>query len=247
MMPCWTSYSVLLLFLFAAASKGAEAPNPTSHRVAKIEGWDVRIDDRLDAQEFKQLSIDATVLLGDRLRDIKRSLREQRVRELQKVVIQLDLSHGQLDRMQYHPSRHWLKEHDYSENLEKCIHIPVASSFASVEHQQIQPWSVLHELAHAYHDQVLGNDNRDVLAVFQSYRESGAGNNVAHINGEVVRHYALSNHKEFFAEMSEAYLGRNDFYPFVRAELKIDFPEVYELMQSIWGTLRETSQRGLGR
>ena len=31
-----------------------------------------------------------------------------------------------------------------------------------------------------------------------------------------MRHYALTNHKEFFAEMSEAYFGMNDFFPFNR-------------------------------
>ncbi|MGO9112581.1 MAG: hypothetical protein ACLP9L_25400 [Thermoguttaceae bacterium] len=33
--------------------------------------------------------------------------------------------------------------------------------------------------------------------------------------GQHVRHYALTDHKEFFAEMSEAYFGMNDFFPFV--------------------------------
>ena len=39
------------------------------------------------------------------------------------------------------------------------------------------------------------------------------------VAGGKVRHYALTDHKEFFAEMSESYFGSNDFFPFNRAEL----------------------------
>ena len=53
-----------------------------------------------------------------------------------------------------------------------------------------------------------------------------------------VRHYALTNHKEYFAEGTEAYFYRNDFYPFVRAELKEHDPELHELLVEIWGSLQ---------
>ena len=49
-----------------------------------------------------------------------------------------------------------------------------------------------------------------------------------------MRHYALTDHKEFFAEMTESYFGSNDFFPFNRAELKDAEPEVYELMKQVW-------------
>jgi hypothetical protein len=49
-----------------------------------------------------------------------------------------------------------------------------------------------------------------------------------------VRHYALTNHKEFFAAMTEAYFGTNDFFPFNRAELMTAEPEIYDLIRSVW-------------
>ena len=63
------------------------------------------------------------------------------------------------------------------------------------------------------------------------------------LHGQKVRHYGLTNHKEYFAESTEAYLGVNDFYPFVRAELQEHDPEMYELLKksgvryanSAWG------------
>jgi hypothetical protein len=49
-----------------------------------------------------------------------------------------------------------------------------------------------------------------------------------------VRHYALTNHKEFFAEMTESYFGVNDFFPFNRAELRESEPEIYALLRDVW-------------
>lgn len=45
---------------------------------------------------------------------------------------------------------------------------------------------------------------------------------------------AMSNAKEYFAESSEAYFGRNDFYPFTRAELKEHDPQMYDLLERLW-------------
>ena len=37
--------------------------------------------------------------------------------------------------------------------------------------------------------------------------------------------------------MTETYLGVNDFYPFVRAELKEHDPKTFQLMEKIWGKI----------
>ena len=52
--------------------------------------------------------------------------------------------------------------------------------------------------------------------------------------GRRVKHYALTDPMEFFAEMTEAYFGANDFFPFTRAELKESEPEIYDLLGIIW-------------
>ena len=41
---------------------------------------------------------------------------------------------------------------------------------------------------------------------------------------------------EFFAEMTEVHFGTNDFYPFIRAELERDEPEIALLLREIWGS-----------
>ena len=50
-------------------------------------------------------------------------------------------------------------------------------------------------------------------------------------------HFAMAaarGHKEYFAESSEAYFGKNEFYPFVRAELKQHDPNMYALLEKLW-------------
>jgi len=115
------------------------------------------------------------------------------------------------------------------------VHIPDASDFINPRHNNEQPWVVLHELAHGYHDQVFGFDDVRIRKAWERYKESDHGNSVLSISGKRKQHYALKDPMEFFAEMSEAYFGMNDFFPFNRAELKVEEPEIFELLQTIWG------------
>jgi hypothetical protein len=105
-------------------------------------------------------------------------------------------------------------------------------------------------LAHAYHDQVLGFEDPRILKEYQSYKKSGHGDAALLYDGTRVRHYGLTDQKEFFAEMTEAYFGGDDFFPFNRAELITAEPEIYELMRAIWGRLagdnsKRTARRAL--
>ena len=209
---------------------------PTAHTVRTVEGWTVHIDDRLFAGSDKTLGDHALRLLANRLYDIKHVLPADKVARLRQVPIWIDVTHSKLRSAQYHPIAGWLKANGYTEQLAKCVHIPSAADFSSVAHQRVQPWSVLHELAHAYHDQVLGFDNAEVRAAWERFRDSGKYKSVLHINGKHVKHYALTNPMEFFAEMTEAFFGQNDFYPFNRAELREAEPEIYALLTRLWIT-----------
>jgi hypothetical protein len=177
-------------------------------------------------------------LLGDHLKKISGVMPAEKVARLKQVHIWLDLTHGGLRSAQYHPSKGWLKANGYDVALEKCVHIPDAKDFVSPGLQHDQPWMVLHELAHSYHDQVLGFEEPRILAAWKKFKESGKYESVKHVSGRMVRHYALTDQKEFFAEMSESYFGKNDFYPFDREELQKAEPEIYKLLEEIWGKAR---------
>ena len=221
----------LVLALLAAS-----APDkPASHTTRDVEGWTVRVDDRLLGGPDADLGARALKLLAARLYEITLVVPADKVERLRKVTIVLDKSHGKLTSMQYHPSRGWLRENGYSTDLAKCAHIPVAARFADPRHHHAQPWAVLHELAHAYHDQVLGFDDAEVKAAWLRFKDADKFGEVPHIDGRPRKHYALTNQMEFFAEMTEAYFGLNDFYPYHRADLKAAAPDVYDLMRKVWG------------
>ena len=210
-------------------------PIPTAHTDQIIEGWNVRVDDRLLKGDGAEIGKQSLKLLNAKLVAITVILPEKQLAGLRTVRIQIDLDYAGLNPMQYHPSAGWLKSKGYSEALEKCVHIPEAADFLSPFENRRMPWVILHELTHAYHDQVLGFDEPRILAAWKKFKDSGKYTSVVTSMGGMREHYGLSNEKEFFAEMTETYLGSNDFYPFVAGELKQAEPEIYALMVEIWG------------
>ena len=92
----------------------------------------------------------------------------------------------------------------------------------------------MYGLAHAYHHKVLGHGHPGIAKAFKQAKQAGTYAEVRHISGKTKPHYAMNNDKEYFAESSEAYFGKNDFYPFVRAELKQHDPNMYALLEKLW-------------
>jgi len=101
------------------------------------------------------------------------------------------------------------------------------------------PMMALHELAHAYHDQVLGNDHAEIGAAFEKAKASGKYDRVERSFGQgknrFERAYALSTPQEYFAEATEAFFGVNDYFPFTRTALKKHDPEMFALLEKLWG------------
>ncbi len=242
MLKTTISYRFLIVFFLIANSFGlfldaadATKPSlPTSYQSRQIRGWTVRIDDRLTATDKTELLSDAVQFLEYKLRDIERVVPKESLAKLKSVSIVLDLNHGELTSMQYHPNPGWLAEHGYSKELAKCVHIPRAADLATKRNTNEQPWVILHELAHAYHDQYLDFDNAEVMKTFVRYKESQRGEKTLLFDGKRVKHYGLTNQKEFFAEMTESYFGVNDFFPFTRAELKESEPEIDAMLSKMW-------------
>ncbi len=225
-----------------AAFAVEKAGLPTAYTDRNIEGWNVRIDNRLLAGESAPVGEQALKVLNAKLVNITLLVPKEALSKLQAVTIEMDLDYGALSSMQYHNDAGWLKDNGYNEKLVKCVHIPVADHLMSTYDNHRMPLVILHELAHAYHDQVLGFDEPRIKAAWKKFCDSGKYKSVLTSPGHMREHYGLTNQMEFFAEMTEAYFGSNDFYPFVAGELKRDEPEIYALMAEIWGPLapRET-------
>ena len=136
--------------------------------------------------------------------------------------------------MQYHPSRGWLERNGHDVRLAKKVHITRADQLLSREQMLKHPAVILHELAHGYHDQILGFEHPAVIDAFEAAKSAGTYEKVMLYTGQQVRHYGLSNHKEYFAEGTEAYFYRNDFFPFVRGELIEHDRKLYEVLKEVW-------------
>jgi hypothetical protein len=207
---------------------------PTSRTERDLEGWKIRVDDRLSKAPHEELGARALKFLEAKLVEIKIVVPAQRVKQLQEVAIVLDLECGGLRSMQYHPDAGWLKSNGYSPELAKCVHLPRAADVATKRNINEQPWVILHELAHAYHHQVLSFEELRIIDAYEQFKKNGRGDATLLYNGKRVKHYALTDHKEFFAEMTESYFGANDFFPFNRAELKTTEPQIEALLERIW-------------
>jgi hypothetical protein len=234
---------ILLAVMNLAAFAAEKTPLPTTQTTLNIEGWTVRVDNRLLHGDGAAVGERALKLLTSRLVAIAIVVPEKALAKLRAITIELDLNYGDLRAMQYHPDAGWLKEHGYSEKLAKCVHIPEVEDFLSPYENHRMPWVVLHELAHGFHDQTIGFEDVRVIAAWKKFRDSGKYKSVLTIFGMMRKHYGLTDPKEFFAEMTECYFGSNDFYPFVTGELKQAEPETFALLAEIWGPLPGSAPR----
>lgn len=218
-------------------------PQPTSRTERELEGWKIRVDDRLLGESPDgALGAKALRFLEAKLVEIKAVVPEDRVKDLQEVTIVLDLNCGKLGAMQYHPDAGWLKANGFPPELAKCVHLPRAADVVTRRNINEQPWVILHELAHAYHDQKLGFDEPRIKAAYEKFKASGHGDATLLYNGKRVKHYGLTNQMEFFAEMTESFFGVNDFYPFNRAELQEAEPELFQLLTEIWTSPKKPAE-----
>ena len=225
--------------VYPPGARAASADQPASRAERRIEAFRVQIDERLlPGGSDEEVGRVALEFLAAKLADIRIVVPANKLDQLRQVTIVLDASCGDLHSMQYHPSGDWLEAHGYPRDLEKCVHLPRAVDVATRRNVNEQPWVVLHELAHAYHDQVLGFDEPRIVAAWEAFKADGRGQSTLLFDGSRTKHYGLTDQKEFFAEMTEAYFGSNDFQPFNRAELKTDHPAIFTLLADIWGPLR---------
>ncbi len=74
-----------------------------------------------------------------------------------------------------------------------------------------------------------------IIDVYDAASDSGTYEDIGLFTGASPGHYGMTNHKEYFAESTEACFCRNDFYPFVRAELQQHDPVMHDPLVEIWG------------
>ncbi|MBN1512732.1 MAG: hypothetical protein JXB13_12020 [Phycisphaerae bacterium] len=215
---------------------GIQAYAPTSDYTARqVEGWKVLVNREL-LDGHPELAERTLKLLRYQLYQITRVVPGEPVEQLRQVPIWVEYKAPRHPCMCYHPSRGWLQENGF--NPEKAGSVEVANAENFLTWTIGQPWMVLHELAHGYHHKVLGHGHAELKAAYENAKAAKTYESVLHISGKSRRAYALNNDQEYFAECSEAFFGTNDFYPFVRSELKHHDPDMHDLLKDLWQVKR---------
>lgn len=218
-----------------ATAESAEVATyrPTAEYVSRnMRGWPLMIGPDLLADE--NLAEKVFAELERQLAAIEQAVPAGPLEKLRQVTIWVEKEEGHHPCMAYHPDRRWLIEHDMNPDKARCVEIANARNF--IQWTKTQPWMVLHELAHGYHDQFLpgGYRNKQLREAYERAKSLGKYEAVAYVRGGQKRAYALNNPMEFFAENSEALFGKNDFFPFNRDDLKGFDPETFSLLCKLW-------------
>lgn len=213
-----------------AAAAQAYAPS-SAYREENLEGWRVLVHEGLLAEP--ELYERTRKVLGAQLLQITRVVPGKALARLREIPIWVERSSTQFACMCYHESPEWLRTHGVNPDKARAVELANPETFLRWTGEQ--PWMVLHELAHGYHQRVVGHDHQELLACFRKARAARTYESVLRYDGSRARHYALNNVKEYFAEGTEAFFGTNDFYPFVRAELREHDPALFEVLRQLWG------------
>jgi hypothetical protein len=205
-----------------------------SYETREIRGWRVLV-----LRDFvgRQPALARRTLaqLDRQLAEVVRKVPAGAVKKLRTIRIWVEENEPHHPCMTYHPDEGWLRSHAMSPAKARCVEVANARNF--LEWTREQPWMVLHELAHGYHHQFLdgGFDNAAVNAAYKHAMDAKLYDSVLRVGGKREKAYAATNAQEYFAETSEAYFGTNDFYPFVRRELKRHDAECFGMLGTLWG------------
>ena len=203
------------------------------YEIRDIEGWPIRVSKQLLSDQAEATEV-AMGLMAKQLQRICGILPAGVLDRLKDVPIWMSPPYeGSRPSGEYHPGANWLRRNGRLPELVKCVEFTNIAIFE--KECQRMPMLMLHELAHAYHDQVLDFEHPEIKARFEQARESGSYESVGRNHGKrKTRAYAITNHKEYFAELSEAFFGTNDFYPYTRSQLRKHDPAMFDLLSRVW-------------
>lgn len=236
MKPILPTILVILVLILDLAAEDA-----FSGRTRNVEGWTLHISAELFAEQ-KQAVDAAMPFLQKQFAEIVRVVPPAAVAKLRAVRIFFTLPpKGERGTAEYHPEAGWLHEHGRDPAMAQGIQVSDVANFEKETNRM--PNFMLHELAHSYHDRVLTFEQPDIIAAYEHAKAAKLYDRVErwHGNGQpntFARAYAMTDHKEYFAESTEAFFSRNDFFPFTRAELEKHDPQIVAVLQRVWGAIR---------
>ena len=215
------------------------APAPIDWQKRELRGWTLFLQPRLLA-ESGPATDRALQLLDLQLKEITEVLPAAAVRRLREVPLWFSPEYpGIVPRAEYHPAADWLRANRRDPAMARGVEFSNVRIFEAETKRM--PNFTLHELAHAYHDRFLAGafENGEIRELYERARRSGTYDRVERTFGgsrpnTFERAYAMTNPMEYFAETTEAFFSRNDFFPFNREELERHDPAMAALLPKLW-------------
>lgn len=147
----------------------------------------------------------------------------------------------------FHPEKNWLEDHFMSPEKLECVEIYCAKEYMKDCRLWGRAGVLVHEFSHAYHHFMCedGYGNKDIKECYDKAMKDRLYDwvKVHGPQGPMAKAYACNNHKEYFAELSAAFLGQpdmgskeefNKWYPFNRRQIREHDPRAYEMLKRIW-------------
>jgi hypothetical protein len=216
-----------------------------------IEGFDVflqaKVLEHAEDADFKRKPLDVLEL---ELNTITRSLPPNTVRLLRGILIWVewddteDPDYGMAVAKYYGVWGNramWSLQNDKHPGKANNVEI-ISLKKLTREHQpgvKLERCVILHELSHAVHLQLFGPNNPNIKAAYTQAMERKLYDEAEDVYGKKRKPYARTNEKEYFAELSCAYLNKLHYYPFDRNDLKKHDPTGYKMMEATWGTHKQ--------
>jgi hypothetical protein len=242
-MNCKAFFSNLSFIIFLAVSLAYAEPAPQveGYRCIKVEGHLLWFNKDFMAKEPELLNKTIAAVIAD-LKQLNELLPAASREAVKPTAIWLELETEPFGTVSgkgavYHPSAQWLAEHGKKTEMAKGVQICSAKNYLQLRNEKVG-MTIVHEMAHAYYH-ILEKDRLDVKAAYEVAKRKGLYDYVGYMGSENTTHevykaYAITNAHEYFAELSEAYFGCNDYYPYNREQLKEHDPIGYNVIHRIW-------------
>ena len=237
-----TLYTLLLiLFIICPAIFSEPTPQLDNYRCIKADGHIIWFNKEFMAKEPHLLNRVIAGVIQD-LKELDEIMPAAAREAIKPTQIWLELETEPFGTVSgkgavYHPSAKWLIEHGKMPEMERGVQICSASNYLQ-DRKDKSGMTVLHEMAHAYYH-LLGVDRDNVKVAYEVAKRKGSYEQVGYMGsenttGELYRAYAITNAHEYFAELSEAYFGCNDYFPYNRQQLLEHDPLGYSVIDKIW-------------
>jgi hypothetical protein len=216
----------------------ARSATSDTHETRDVLGWNLHVSKALLADE-PAATAKAIDLLEKQLAEIVRVVPAKAVGELKKVPLWFSPEYpGVGPKAEFHPDGGWLKDNGRNPAMAEAVEFTNIRIFP--QECQRMPNFALHELAHAYHFRVLGFDDQAIRDAYERAKAAALYDKVERQRTDgrpnpMERAYAMTNDKEYFAETTEAFFSRNDFFPFTREELRAHDPRMFAVLEAVWG------------